>query len=468
MANLEPTMFREYDLRGRVNDEELNAESIAIISKAYGTMLRKRDIDVAVVGYDLRYGSKELSQVAVHGLLSTGLRVIFIGQVLSPILYHAQYHYKSEGGMMVTASHNPNGWLGFKLALGFSNTLGPEEMRELRDLTISEDFITGTGSLVEEDYLPIYTNDVLSRVKIERPIKVLVNAGNGTAGPIVPPILEKAGCEVFEFLTEPDLEFARYFPNPSKEEMMQDTGQYTVQHGADIGFAFDGDGDRLGVTDEKGQVVWPDRYLALLAREILKELPGSTIIYDMKCSRALGEDILAHGGKPYMWRTGHSYIKEKLHELDAPLAGEMSGHIFFGKPAYYGFDDAVFTALRLAELLSRGDSTFSEKVAETPDYISTPTLQADCADEIKYDVVARLVDEFRKDGYEVVTFENNPHFGGRIELEYGWGLVRASSNLPVLTMRFEANTKDRLDELVALFRKKMGEYPEIGKEWESG
>lgn len=468
MAILEPTMFREYDLRGRISDEELNEDTVLIISKAYGTMLRRRDIDVVVVGYDLRRGSKELSQVAVEGLISTGLRVIFIGQVLSPILYHAQYHFNSKGGMMVTASHNPNGWLGFKLALGFSYTLGPEEMGELRNLTISEDFSTGVGTFIEEDYIPIYAADVLSRVNIARPIKILINSGNGTAGPIAPPIFREAGCEVFEFLSEPDLEFSHYFPNPSKEEMMNDTGHYTVQSGADIGLAFDGDGDRLGVTDEKGQIVWPDRYLALLGRKILEQSPGETIIFDMKCSRALGEDILAHGGKPYMWRTGHSYIKEKLHELDAPLAGEMSGHIFFGKPNYYGFDDAVFTGLKLVELLSQGDASFSELVSDTPNYISTPTLQTHCDDEAKYDVVAQLVDGFKNDGYEVVIFDNDPRFGGRVEFDDGWALVRASSNLPVLTMRFEATTNEKLEELIALFKERMSKYPQIGDVWESG
>jgi phosphomannomutase/phosphoglucomutase len=467
MAELEATMFREYDLRGRVNDKELNEFSVGIISRAYGTMLQKRGLHEAVVGHDLRTGSKELTEVAVDGLRSTGINVTFLGQVLTPIMYAAQYYYKTKGGMMVTASHNPNGWLGFKLALGYSYTLGPGEMRELKSLTETEKFAQGQGDLQDVDYIPIYSRDVTSRVDIKRPVKVLVNAGNGTAGPIVPNILRRARCEVVEFLTEPDLEFKHYFPNPSLEEMMEDTGAQTVRNDAEIGLAIDGDGDRLGTTDEKGNIVWPDRYLILLSRKILEDNPGAPIIFDIKSSRSLAEDIREHGGKPYMWKTGHSYIKEKLHELEAPLGGEMSGHIFFGPPAYYGFDDAVFTSLKMAEMLSQSDKTFSELVGETPTYYSTPTLQAACDDKVKYDLVVKLVKEFEDEGFQVFTFENL-RLGGRVEFDDGWGLVRASSNLPVLVLRFEATSKARLEEIQQLFRDKLSQYPEVSQEWESG
>lgn len=467
MARLEPTMFREYDLRGRVSEEELNEYSVSIIAMAYGTMLKNRGITEAVVGHDLRLGSKELTEVAIQALRSTGVNVIFIGQVLTPLMYSAQYHFESKGGVMVTASHNPNGWLGFKLALGYSYTFGPTEMRELRELTLAENFSVGQGSLQVHDYLRIYTRDVLGRVNIERPVRVLVNAGNGTAGPIAPPIFRSAGCEVFEFLTEPDLEFKHYFPNPSLVEMMEDTGNKTVEHKADIGIAIDGDGDRLGITDEKGQIVWPDRYLILLSREILKSVPGAPIVYDFKCSRALGEDIRAHGGEPVMWKTGHSYIKEKLHQLQAPLAGEGSGHIFFGPPVYYGFDDAIFAGLKLLELLSHTGAHFSELIAATPTYVSTPTLQAPCRDEVKYDIIVDLVSSFRSEGYDVFTFEDI-RLGGRVEFEYGWGLVRASSNLPVLVLRFEAKDEEKLRDIEQLFRGKLSKYPEVGEEWETG
>ena len=467
MAIIEETMFREYDLRGRVSDAEINPASIRLIAQAYGTMLQKRGIKTAVSGYDLRTGSKEFAEIAVNALSATGVDVIFLGQVLTPILYSAQYYFQSRGGMMLTASHNPNGWLGFKLALDFSYTFNSAEMQELRQLTIAEDFISGNGKIHTKNYLPIYTEDILRRVNIHRPVRVLINAGNGTAGPIVPDILRAAGCEVFEFLTEPDLDFKHYFPNPALEKMMQDTGEQTVLHNAEIGFAIDGDGDRLGVTDEKGKIIWPDRYLILLSREILIKNPGAPIIFDMKCSRALSQDILEHGGKPVLWKTGHSYIKEKLHSINSPLGGEMSGHIFYGKPLYYGFDDGVFTALKIIELLSSNHKPLSDSIANTPTYYSTPTLQAQCADRLKYQVVSEIVQGFKDKGFNVFTFEDI-RLGGRIEFADGWGLIRASSNLPVLVLRFEAVSQDRLDAIEKMFRQILASYPDVSQEWETG
>lgn len=467
MAILKSTMFREYDLRGLVSDDELNEQSVAIIVKAYGTMLRRRGILTAVVGHDFRTGSAELTAVALQALTATGIDAIFIGQVLTPMMYSAQYYYTSPGGIMVTASHNPNGWLGFKLALGYSNTLGPREMEELRQLTITEDFAVGAGQLRHDDYVATYRDDLVKRINLKRPIRVVINAGNGTAGPLAPDIFRAAGCEVVEYLTDLDLAFSHYFPNPSLEEMMRDTGAQTVKHKADLGIAFDGDGDRLGITDEKGQTVWPDQYMILLSRDVLGRTPSATIVYDVKCSRALGEDIIAHGGKPVMWKTGHSYIKEKLRELKAPLGGEMSGHIFFGEPIYYGFDDAVFAGLKVAELLSQSDASLSALIASTPNYVSTPTLQASCPDEIKYSIVAEVVESFKKDGYEVIAF-GDPGLGGRVEFEYGWGLLRASSNLPALVLRFEAVDRERLNEIEQLIRSRLAKYEQVGRQWHSG
>ena len=303
MANLKRTMFREYDLRGRVNDEELNEKTVRILGKAYGTMLRQRDIKSAVVGHDYRKSSDSLTQAAIEGLISTGVSATSLGMVLTPMMYSAQYHYETEGGLMVTASHNPSGWSGMKMALGYSYTFGPEEMEELYQLTVSEDFFSGKGTVQADDFTEHYTADLLKRVKMTRPMKVVVNTGNGTAGAFVPAILRKAGCEVVELYCILDWDFPVYFPNPSLVEMMEDTGQKVVETGADIGLAIDGDGDRLGITDEQGQVVWPDRFLILLSRQVLEKHPGSKIIFDVKCSQALPEDIEAHGGTPIMWKT---------------------------------------------------------------------------------------------------------------------------------------------------------------------
>jgi phosphomannomutase/phosphoglucomutase len=463
MANLKRTMFREYDLRGKVNDEELNEDTNRILGKAYGTMLRRRDIDSAVVGHDYRRSSERLTQAAIEGLASTGVNAISLGMILTPMMYSAQYHYETKGGLMVTASHNPSGWSGMKMALGYSYTLGPEEMKELYELTVSEDFSSGEGTVQSDDFTEHYTADLLKRVEMARPMKVVVNTGNGTAGAFVPAILRKAGREVVELYTNLDWDFPIYFPNPSLVEMMEDTGKKVVETGADMGLAIDGDGDRLGITDEQGQVVWPDRFLILLSRQVLEKHPGSKIVFDVKCSQALPEDIEAHGGIPIMWKTGHSYIKKKVRDEQAVLGGEMSGHIFVSQPEYYGFDDAVFAALKLTEYLSQQAGTMSEVIANTPYYVSTPALQVDCADEVKYDVVDKLTQEFKADGYDV-----NDINGARVNFGDGWGLVRASSNLPVLVLRFEAKTQERVDEIMALFRQKFSKYPEIGEKWESG
>lgn len=463
MADLKKTMFREYDLRGRVSDDELSDKAVEIIAKAYGTMLRKRNITEAVLGYDYRECSEKFSQIFIRGLSSTGVNVIDLGMILTPMMYSAQYHYKTKGGVVITASHNPNGWSGFKLSLGFSHTLVPEEMKELYELTASEDFSQGQGTFRKDSFIEAYTNDLLKRVKLEKPLKVVINAGNGTAGPIIPEIIKKAGCEVIELFTNLDWNFPRYYPNPSLVEMMEDTGKKVREVGADLGLAFDGDGDRLGVTNEKGEDVLPDKFLILLARQILESNPGAKIVFDVKCTQALPEEIESHGGKPVMWKTGHSYIKAKLWEIKAALGGEKSGHIFFGQPVYYGFDDGVFAALKLLDYLSRQNKAFSQVMSTIPQYVTTPTLNVDCADEVKYGIVDKLTEEFKDEGYEV-----NDINGARVKMEGGWGLVRASSNLPVLVLVFEGRTEAEMEKIKGIFREKMDKYPEIGKEWRSG
>lgn len=463
MASLKKTMFREYDLRGLVSDDELNDRSVEIIAKAYGTMLRKREIKEAVIGYDYRECSERFNEIFIKGLASTGVNVIELGMILTPIMYSAQYHFQTRGGCMITASHNPNGWSGFKLSLGYSHTLVPEEMKELYELTVSEKFVTGEGTVKKESFDKNYAEDLLKRVKITKPLKVVVNTGNGTAGPIVPPILKAAGCEVIELYTNLDWSFPRYYPNPSLVEMMEDTGKKVQEVGADIGLAFDGDGDRLGVTDEKGENISPDKYLILLARQVLGAQPGAKIVFDVKSSQALVDDIANHGGKPVMWITGHSYIKAKVQEEKAPLGGEKSGHIFFGEPVYYSFDDGVFAALKLIDYLSSQNQSFSQIMTTIPQYVTTPTLHNDCPDEVKYQIVEKITKEFKDEGYEV-----NDINGARVQFIQGWGLVRASSNLPVLVLVFEAKTQEGVKEIQKIFRDKLDKFPEVAKEWHSG
>ena len=453
-------MFREYDIRGRENDQELNDVSMEFIGKGYGTFLQKRGVSKVVVGHDNRATSEAFSRAAIQGLLATGCEVIDVGIITTPMLYWAQYYFQARGGLVVTASHNPVGWNGVKLAYGYSYTIIGKELEEIYGIILQEDFIRKQVRAVrQEDIAVSYRADLLSRVKGIKPLRVVVNAGNGTAGLFVPKLLREAGCEVIEHYTEPDPTYPHYTPNPAETEMMEDTGRVVFENKADLGFAFDGDGDRLGLVDEKGQNIWPDRYLILLSRLVLEKNPGAKIVFDVKVSEALPEDIKAHGGIAVMWKTGHSHIKAKIEEERAALGGEMSGHVFFVED-YYGFDDAMFAALKLLEYFSSKNKSVSELVAETPYYLSSAAMHAECPDERKYQVVKELTEEFKK-AYEVVDVN-----GARVYFGEGaWGLVRASSNLPALVLRFEAKKPKKLKEVERIFREKLKAYPFVSQHW---
>ena len=459
MGQIEKSMFREYDIRGRANDKELNAGSGALIGKAYGTFLDKRGVAEVVVGYDSRTESKTVKEGFVEGLLSTGRKITDIGMCLTPMMYWSQYHFESKGGAMVTGSHNPKGWTGLKLACGLSYTLIGEEIREILSYVENDGFVTGQGTVSEHSIVDEWVADLAGRVNIKRPLRIVVDAGNGTAGPFGPAVLRKAGIEVIEQFCDIDPEFPNHEPDPALREAVEAIGRKVREEKADMGFGFDGDGDRLGVVDEKGEVVWPDRYMILLARNVLERQPGGKVIFDVKSSQALEEDIEAHGGQPIMWKTGHSYIKAKLHEEKALLAGEMSGHIFF-VDNFYGFDDGIYAGLRIAEYVSNQDRSVSQIIADTPYYVSTPTIDVDCPDDKKYGIVDELTAKFKNDFDKVIDIN-----GARVMFDDGWALVRASSNLPILVLRFEAKTEERLVELKELFRGYMDEYPDIGKVW---
>lgn len=461
MAELKKTMFREYDIRGRVNDDELNAGSAEIIGRAFGTFLDQRGISDMVVGYDSRFGSIEIKDGLVKGLRSAGRNVIMVGMCLTPMMYWSQYRYKVKGGAMITGSHNPKGWNGLKLAFDFSRTLGGEEIQEVYGLCQGEEFAAGEGDYTEVTIAEDYTADLIGRVKIGRRLKVVVDTGNGTAGAFAPRIFRDAGLEVIDQFTELDHDFPNHEPDPARTDTVEALGKRVRKEGADMGFAFDGDGDRFGLADENGDVIWPDRYMILLSRQVLEKSPGGKIVFDVKCSQALEEDIAAHGGVPIMWKTGHSHIKKKLHEVQGQLAGEMSGHVFFVEN-YYGFDDGVYAALRFAEYISNLEGKLSDIIASTPYYVSSPTINAHCADEVKYDVVDKLTADLKRDFDRVIDIN-----GARVVFEDGWGLVRASSNLPQLVLRFEARTPERLQEIKDTLRTYMERYPEIDDKWEN-
>ncbi|MBI2048512.1 MAG: phosphomannomutase/phosphoglucomutase [Parcubacteria group bacterium] len=459
---LKRTMFREYDIRGKEADDELNVQSMYHIARGFGTMLRRKDIESAIVGHDARATSESFHAAVIKGLTDSGIEVIDIGTCTTPMGYWAQYHFNIKGLCMVTASHNPAGWNGVKLGTGLSKTLLPDEVQELYGIIEKEEYEKkNIGGIREEKITDAYMEDLVGRVHLHRPLKVLVNTGNGTAGLFAAELLRRAGCGVVEHLTNVDPTYPNYTANPDGTAMMEDTGKQTVAKSCDIGLAFDGDGDRLGVVDEKGATVWPERYIALLARGVLEKQMGAKIVFDVKVSEALPEDIAAHGGVPIMARTGHSYIRAKLISEGAALAGEGSGHIFFAQD-FYSFDDAFFAALKLLEYVSKQSGTLSEIVATTPHYFITPTIQVATTDEEKYSIVEKLTAEFKKDGYRVVDIN-----GARVYMEDGWGLVRASSNTPTLVLRFEAKTEDGLKKIQDVFRQKLSAFPSLSSDWDT-
>ncbi|HEX6789717.1 MAG TPA: phosphomannomutase/phosphoglucomutase [Candidatus Krumholzibacteria bacterium] len=461
MPQLKKTMFREYDIRGRVNDEELNPGSAEWIGRGFGTYLARRNIEHMVVGYDCRFGSVEIKDGLVKGLRASGRNVVMVGMCLTPMMYWSQYRFKVQGGAMITGSHNPKGWNGLKLAAGLSSTLVASEIQELYDIIAREDFVEGRGDYAEATIFDDYAKDLVSRVKIKRPLKIVIDTGNGTAGAFAPRIFRDAGLTVIEQFTELDPDFPNHEPDPARTDTVEALGKRVLAEKADMGLAFDGDGDRFGVVDEKGDVIWPDRYMILLARQVLERQPGGKIVFDVKCTQALEDDIKAHGGIPIMWKTGHSHIKAKLHEEKAALAGEMSGHVFFVEN-YYGFDDGIYSGLRFVEYVAGRSESLSQIMAGTPTYISTPAIQVKCADEVKYAVVEKLTADLKRDFKRVIDIN-----GARVVFDDGWGLVRASSNLPELVLRFEARTPERLAEIKQTFRKYLDKYPEADKHWEN-
>jgi len=462
MPALKKTMFREYDLRGRESDDELNDNSIYHIAKGFAKVLHSKNIQEVIVGNDARDTSESFHANAIKALTESGINVVDIGTVTTPMSYWAQYYFNVKGLLMVTASHNPVGWNGVKLGTDLSKTLLTAEIKELYEIIEKEDYVNdGQGAVRKEDVKEVYISDLLSRAKITKKFKVLINTGNGTAGLFAPELIKRTGCEVVEHFTNVDSSYPNYTANPDGTAMMEDTGKQTSENGCDIGLAFDGDGDRLGVVDEKGQIIWPDRYIILLSRLVLSKHPGAKIVFDVKVSEALPEDIKAHGGIPIMWKTGHSYIKAKLSEEKAAMAGEMSGHIFFVDD-FYGFDDGLFAALKMLEYLSTQDKPVSEIVASTPYYVSTPTIQVNTTDEDKYNIVDELTNEFKKENYKVVDIN-----GARVYVDGGWGLVRASSNTPTLVLRFEAKTQADLEKIQNLFKQKLSRFEKVSKEWDT-
>lgn len=463
--NVKKTMFREYDIRGRVSDDELNEESVELIAKAYGTLMRKqKNIESAVVGYDSRKCSPGFRDAVVKGLNSVGVSTVDVGMVTTPVFYFCQYTLGIPYGVMITGSHNPDGWSGFKMANGYSSTLLSDDIQKIYDLVDGKDFASGNGQSFQFDNAKeAYISALKWRVKPKRRLRVVIDAGNGIAGKYAPALFRAAGFDVIEQFCELDPSFPHHFPNPSDLKSLEVLKKSTLEEKADLGIAIDGDGDRLGVIDDKGNIIPSDRLLMLLARQILEKKPGSKIVFDVKCSQALIEDIKERGGKPIMWITGHSYIKRKIKEEQAAIGGEHSGHIFI-VDNFYAFDDAQYSGLRLAEYLSHQDIPLSEIMKKSKHYYSSPNIQVFCADDKKYDVIEGLTKDFQQElGEENVITIN----GARVNLSNGWGLIRASSNVPALVVMLEAETKEDYLNIKKILREKLEKYPDVGDEWEN-
>lgn len=436
---MNPNIFREYDIRGIVG-RDLTEETVAILGKAIGTFFRQNGARRIAIGFDARVSSPVFERVLLEGFNACGCDAVLIGRVPTPVLYHTVFTKDVDGGVMITGSHNPPDHNGFKICLG-KQTLFGSQIQEIKTIAFSGEFAAGAGASEKIEALEDYKNDILARVAFgSRKLKAVVDSGNGMGGVTGVPIYKNLGVELIELFTEPDSNFPNHHPDPTVVENLADTIRAVKENGADLGIAFDGDGDRIGLTDETGRIIWGDELMILLSREILKEKPGATIIAEVKCSQNLFDDIAAHGGKPLMWKAGHSLIKAKMKETGAALAGEMSGHIFFAD-RFYGFDDATYAGARVLEILSKTDKTLSELLADLPETFSTPELRVDCADEKKFAVVQKIADEFSKT-HNVITID-----GARILFENGWGLVRASNTQAILVLRFEADSEENLAKI---------------------
>jgi phosphomannomutase / phosphoglucomutase len=432
-------IFREYDIRGIVG-EQLTDETVQKIAFALGTFFRNNNAKRIAIGYDARESGTRFRDLLVKGFNETGCDAVLIGRVPTPVLYHTVYTKNVDGGVMITGSHNPPDHNGFKICLG-KQTLFGSQIQEIKEIALSEEFAKGAGTSETIEVLADYEADILSKVKLgTRKLKAVVDGGNGMGGVTGVPVYEKLGIELVKLFTEPDSNFPNHHPDPTVTENLQDCIEAVKESGADLGIAFDGDGDRIGVIDENGRIIWGDELMVLLSREILKEKPNATIIAEVKCSQNLFDDIAKHGGNPIMWKAGHSIIKAKMKETHAALAGEMSGHIFFAD-RFYGFDDATYAGARVLEILSKTDKKLSELLADLPETFSTPELRFDCADERKFKIVAKIAREFAETN-KVITID-----GARILFENGWGLVRASNTQAILVLRFEADSEENLAKI---------------------
>jgi phosphomannomutase / phosphoglucomutase len=432
-------IFRAYDVRG-VADVDLTDEVALGLGRAYAAEIRAAGGTRVTLGRDCRLHGPRLREAFVTGLLESGLDVIDVGVVPSPLLYFSVFHHDTDGGVQITGSHNPSDYNGFKMMQGKASLHG-DAIQRLRTRMEQRDFVSGSGTLVEDPIFGAYVDYVVDNITLgDRPLRVVVDGGNGTGGPAAVAILERLGVEIVPKFIEMDGRFPNHHPDPTVAENLQDVIAAVHETKADLGVAYDGDADRIGVVDESGEIIWGDRLMILLSRAILADNPGAAIVSEVKCSQTLFDDIAAHGGRPIMSQVGHSIIKERMLQEGSLLGGEMSGHIFF-KHRWFGFDDAVYTTMRLLEILSRTEAPLSSLFADVPKTHVTPEIRLPCSDDTKFDVVAQAVGHF-KASYPVIDID-----GARIDFGDGWGLIRASNTQPVIVLRAEADSADVLGRI---------------------
>jgi phosphomannomutase/phosphoglucomutase len=462
--NINPFIFRNYDIRGKV-PADLDVGKVEALGRAYGTFLRRRGIERAVVGCDCRLSGKDFKQAYIKGLTLTGVEVVDIGMVMTQMVYFSQYYFQYAGATMITASHNPAAYNGFKMATGYSETTMPHEIEEIRKIISEDDFFTSAhvGQAISVDIKDFYVEDLLKRVKISKKFKIVADFRHGTPGLYIPDILRAAGCEVIEKRSAVDGSFPAGTPDPTDEKFMKELGQEVVREGADLGLAFDGDGDRLGLVDEKGNIFWNDILVAIFAQEILGKKPGGKIIFNMLCSKVVSEIILKNSGRPIVWLVGHSFIKDKISREDAVFGGELSGHLFF-RDGFYGHDDGAYAALRLLRYLAEKNQTLSELCADFPKYISSPEIKIGCPDSKKKAVIKNLEEKFKKDfpAVEIVDDRVIPGNDGiRADFADGMMVFRYSQNGPYITVRFEAREEKEYNERKEYVKKALESYPEM-------
>jgi phosphomannomutase/phosphoglucomutase len=446
---MNPELFREYDIRG-IADTDLADDSVETLGRGLGTYFVRHGVTRVTLGRDVRLSSTRLRNALARGLTRTGLTVIDIGVCPTPLLYYSLHRLTPGAGVMITGSHNPPEYNGFKIALG-TGTIYGAEIQKVRKIVEAADFTRGEGNLESASLMEDYRRHIQERIpRLGKRLKVVVDSGNGTAGLVAPTIYSDLGCEVRELYSEPDGRFPNHHPDPTIVENLQDLMQAVHSSEADLGIAFDGDTDRIGVVDDEGGILWGDQLMMIYAREILERRPGTTFVAEVKCSKSLYQDIEARGGRAVMWKAGHSLIKAKMKEEGAVLGGEMSGHMFFAD-RYFGYDDAIYAGARLLEILATSGRRLSQLLADVPPTFSTPEIRMDCPEDLKFRIVGRAQSYFSRN-YETVDVD-----GVRIVFPDGWGLVRASNTQPVLVLRFEADSSERLEEIQNLVEGKLEE-----------